>query len=400
MVAAGSPPAAAAAAVPLAPPHHLTIIDLAEIADLRHLNEGVAGVALVGVYRGQDVVVKQPKKAIIGSEEWLELQLHMKLPPHARLIPFLGICMVAQQMYFVTKWIERGSLQSLLCTAAAEGGDALRAYYSHPLHALRAAAEVAEGLEHMHRHHVVHRDVSARNILVSAQGHHIVSDLGLSRWMEKRPVSSSAATAAATAVSGAGVAGEDPSETSGTVSAAPVSVVYEDVYSMHTVTALPARWTAPECLRSQCFSEKSDVYSLGVCLWEMASGGRLPYAHVRDNLQVIAGVVLGELQLEPLASLHSSSSASSAAAASGAEQPDDVVMLFVRRCMLPVAQRPSMHQIREEMMNWIRVQEMADEQRRREQQMQDRSPPAAAEPDSPPLSESQPLPLISPPPSP
>jgi serine/threonine protein kinase len=158
------------------------------------------------------------------------------------LIPFIGICMVAQQMYFVSKFIERGSLKSLLCTPSEHGGDALRRYYAHPLHCLRAAIEIAEGLMHMHAHHIVHRDVSARNILVSKEGKHVVSDLGLSRWMEKKPVDGADASSAASSS---------------------VAVAYEDVYSMHTLTALPARWTAPECLRSQRFSEKSDVWGLG-----------------------------------------------------------------------------------------------------------------------------------------
>lgn len=30
-----------------------------------------------------------------------------------------------------------------------------------------------------------------------------------------------------------------------------------------------AEWTAPEVLRSQSYNEKSDVYSMGVILWEL-----------------------------------------------------------------------------------------------------------------------------------
>jgi serine/threonine protein kinase len=389
----------------------LSIIDLNEISDLRHLNEGAAGVALVGHYRGQVVVVKQPKKLTIGQEEWLELQLHMKLPPHPRLVPFIGICMVAQQMYFCTRFVERGSLKSLLCADARNGGDALRAYYRHPAHCLRAAVEIADGLLHLHAHHVVHRDVATRNILVDAAGGHIVSDLGLSRWMEKRPVHASASSSSSSAAhaahahahahAGHGADGAGGSTTaSGTVASSPTSpaggvggggggggpasgspdrdsssssppsessrppsvstTAYEDVYSMSTLTALPARWTAPECLRSQRFSEKSDVWSLGICIWEMASGGALPYARVKDNLQVIAGVVLGELQLDPLPPL---GGAAPSPAGVDAEAPD-VVMQFVRRCMLPVHVRPSMRQVRDEMATWLQAQQAADQQRR------------------------------------
>ena len=32
-----------------------------------------------------------------------------------------------------------------------------------------------------------------------------------------------------------------------------------------------AEWTAPEVLRSQNYNEKSDVYSMGVILWELVT---------------------------------------------------------------------------------------------------------------------------------
>jgi hypothetical protein len=94
----------------------------------------------------------------------------------------------------------------------------------------------------------------------------------------------------------------------------------------------------------------------------MASGGALPYAGVKDNLAVIAGIVLGELSLEsprPLA----------------AEGPQgqlcvEVVMAFVRRCTLPLQERPTMHQIHAEMKAWIERETNAEEERRRETQRQ------------------------------
>ena len=59
--------------------------------------------------------------------------------------------------------------------------------------------------------------------------------------------------------------------------------------SMTTMTTIPTRYVAPEILRNlvkSSYSEKSDVYSMGVLMWEACSYGQLPYSSLHDDSAV------------------------------------------------------------------------------------------------------------------
>ena len=50
-----------------------------------------------------------------------------------------------------------------------------------------------------------------------------------------------------------------------------------------TDLALPLRWTALEALTTSRFSIETDVWSMGVLIWEILSRAQRPYDELRSN---------------------------------------------------------------------------------------------------------------------
>jgi len=131
----------------------------------------------------------------------------------------------------------------------------LRARYPRPLdvqHALKIAAGVAEALDCVHRAGLVHRDVKPSNILLRADGQPVLTDFGLANALRDE-VSARRLTPPGTLV--------------GT-----------------------ADYLAPEVIAGRRVDGRSDIYSLGVVLYEMLAGyvpfaGRDPFQMLRAHLE-------------------------------------------------------------------------------------------------------------------
>ena len=98
--------------------------------------------------------------------------------------------------------------------------------------AISIAIQMCTGIEAAHNHHIIHRDIKPQNIIISKEGKVKVTDFGIAKATTSQTVSTSA------------------------------------MGSVHYVS--------PEQARGGYCDEKSDIYSLGVSMYEMLSGS-LPF---------------------------------------------------------------------------------------------------------------------------
>lgn len=157
---------------------------------------------------------------------------------HENVVRLLGLVTRAGPPRAVLELAALGDLRSYLAARrGAEGGAA----DVTPRTLTRWALEAARALSYLRARRVVHRDVAARNCLLSARRTLRLADFGMARR------------------------GADCEQ-----------------YQLARRGLLPVRWMAPESVSRGVFSPASDVWSLGVLYTEMVSLGALPYAGLHN----------------------------------------------------------------------------------------------------------------------
>ncbi|GGG82702.1 Stk1 family PASTA domain-containing Ser/Thr kinase [Paenibacillus radicis (ex Gao et al. 2016)] len=193
---------------------------------------GGGGMALVykahDVLLNRNVAVKVLRQQFVHDEEFIrrfrrEAQSAASLS-HPNVVSIYDVGQEDDTHYIVMEYIEGHNLNEIIQERAPLQTD----------EAVRIAVQICDALDHAHQNHIIHRDIKPHNILIGKNGRVKVTDFGIAR----------AATASTITQTGSVIG------------------------SVH--------YFSPEHAKGVNTGEKSDLYSLGIVIYQMLTG-KLPF---------------------------------------------------------------------------------------------------------------------------
>ncbi|XP_034400868.1 protein tyrosine kinase 2aa isoform X1 [Cyclopterus lumpus] len=214
----------------------------------RCIGEGQFGDVHQGVYNSPDkpslaVAIKTCKNCTSDSvrEKFLQEALTMRQFDHPHIVKLIGV-ITENPVWIIMELCTLGELRSFL---------QVRKYNLDLASLILFAYQLSTALAYLESKRFVHRDIAARNVLVSSVDCVMLGDFGLSRYME------------------------------------------DSSYYKASKGKLPIKWMAPESINFRRFTSASDVWMFGVCMWEILMFGIKPFQGVKNN-DVIGRIENGE----------------------------------------------------------------------------------------------------------
>lgn len=162
---------------------------------------------------------------------------------HENIVNLLDVGIEGEMRYIVMEYVDGSTLKTMI---REEGR-------IHPDLALRMTIRILAAVDHAHRNGIVHRDIKPQNILVDKQGRVKVADFGIARLKASQTTKL------------------DPNGSA--------------MGSVH--------YLSPEQARGEVADEQSDLYSVGIVLYEMLTG------HVPFDGDTTVSVALKHVSEEP-----------------------------------------------------------------------------------------------------
>jgi len=235
--------------------------------------------------RGPPIVLLQ----IDGARAMREAKFYVELI-HPNIVRTYGLVKTPQEIVILVQERAAGDLHQYLLDAPCQPSEAVLC---------KMFVQIASAMCYLAYRNIVHGDLACRNVLVFKyhetdvkQNLVKLADFGLSRY----------------------------------------SSLYSTVSSTASTNIIPIRYAAPEVLKNNRPDEKSDIFSMGVLMWEAYEKGRIPWSQIHDDNEVRKRVIRGEKLTKPRT------------------RPSDVMWRLIEQCwMLEKHNRPSFTDLQEKL---------------------------------------------------
>ncbi|KAH3743203.1 protein serine/threonine kinase [Pelomyxa schiedti] len=212
------------------------------------LGEGANGIVHKATYKDGVVAVKMLKYVEYFTQEQRDEFIRevslLKQIKDAHIVKFVGMVITEDKLWLVTEFVGGGTLKSALQREPL----ALKVK-------VKIALDAAMGIEALHAHKIIHRDVKSDNLLVASLSVDTpttvkLTDFGTSRVMKSNN---------------------------------------QKAYTKGIGTPI---YMAPELIQNQKYNKAADVFSFGILLWEILAQ-KEPYIEFESPWAVASFVVAG-----------------------------------------------------------------------------------------------------------
>jgi serine/threonine protein kinase len=206
----------------------------------KFLGKGGCGVVYKGQYLNEKVAIKS---FFFNSTDPVLLELFQREVKvmanirHENIVAFRGACLEERHYALVMEYMPKGALSNVLKNESLAWDIKCR-----------IGQDTAKGLNYLHHHGIVHRDVKTDNVLLDENYKAKIADFGLSKFKSEHSTF-----------------GRWEGEGS-------------------------YRWMAPEVFKTEQNTKEADVYSFGLILWSLGTGD-MPFKDVR--MEVIGHIKAG-----------------------------------------------------------------------------------------------------------
>ncbi|XP_078125579.1 serine/threonine-protein kinase LMTK1-like [Sander vitreus] len=231
---------------------------------LKEIGHGWFGKVLLGEVNAglstTQVVVKELKSSasVQDQMQFLEEGQPYRTLQHPALLQCLAQCSEVTPYLLVMEFCPLGDLKSYLCSCRVADSET-----PDPLILQRMACDIASGLLQLHKYNFIHSDLALRNCLLTSEMSVRIGDYGLSHSRYK-----------------------------------------DDYYVTQDQIWVPLRWIAPELIDEVHGNllvvdqtKSSNIWSLGVTVWELFELGNQPYRHYSDRQVLTYAVKEQQLKL-------------------------------------------------------------------------------------------------------